>query len=250
MSLITIDNASMGYEGRVIISNISLKINEGDYVCIVGENGSGKTTLMKCLLGLIQPLKGSISYSDGLKQSEIGYLPQQTVLQKDFPASVDEVVLSGCLNKKHTFFYSHEQKMIARKNMERTGISSIRKSCFRELSGGQKQRALLARALCAAQKLIILDEPVTGLDPVAASDMYSLISSLNRQGITIIMVSHDITSAVNNASKILHLSKNDYFFGTAHQYLHSDIGKKFMITDCPCDECRHNHAALNGGAGL
>ncbi len=246
MSLITIKNASIGYEGKTVLSDINLEINEKDYICIVGENGSGKTTLMKCLLGLIQPQSGVISYGDGLKQNEIGYLPQQTVLQKDFPASVSEVVMSGCLNKKHTLFYSKKQKEFAAESMKKTGVYELRKKCFRELSGGQQQRAMLARALCATQKLLILDEPVTGLDPVASSDMYSLIKNLNKNGITIVMVSHDITAAVNNASKILHLSRNDYFFGTAHQYLHSDVGKKFMITDCPCDECRHNH--FNGGA--
>lgn len=245
MALIEIKNASMGYEGKIVLSDINLKINEGDYVCIVGENGSGKTTLMKCLLGLLSVQIGSISYGDGLKQCEIGYLPQQTVLQKDFPASVSEVVLSGCLNKNHTLFYSKEQKETAAKNMELTGIYPLRKKCFRELSGGQQQRVLLARALCATHKLLILDEPVTGLDPKASSDMYALIKNLNKNGITIIMVSHDITASVNNASKILHLSKNTYFYGTAHQYLHSDIGRKFMITDCPCDDCRHNH---RGGA--
>lgn len=241
MSLITIKNASMGYDGKVVVPELSLKIESGDYICIVGENGSGKTTLMKCLLGLISPLSGEINYSDGLKQNEIGYLPQQTVLQKDFPASVDEVVMSGCLNKKHTLFYSREQKKTALENMEKTGIIPIKKKCFRELSGGQQQRVLLARALCATHKLIILDEPVTGLDPIAATEMYGLIKELNKSGITIIMVSHDITAAVNNASKILHLSKNDYFYGTAHQYLHSDVGKRFMITDCPCDDCQHHH---------
>lgn len=241
MALITIKNASMGYEGKTILSNMNLKIEEGDYVCIVGENGSGKTTLMKCLLGLLQVQSGSIEYGDGLKQNEIGYLPQQTVLQKDFPASVSEVVMSGCLNKKHTLFYSKEQKTTAVKNMELTGIYPYRKKCFRELSGGQQQRAMLARALCATHKLIILDEPVTGLDPKAASDMYTLIKELNKKGITIIMVSHDVTSAVNNSTKILHLSRNTYFFGTSHQYLHSEIGKKFLITDCPCDDCQHSH---------
>ena len=245
MALIEIKNASMGYEGKIVLSDINLKIYEGDNVCIVGENGSGKTTLMKCLLGLLSVQSSSISYGDGLKQCEIGYLPQQTVLQKDFPASVSEVVLSGCLNKKHTLFYSKEQKETAAENMELTGIYPLRKKCFRELSGGQQQRVLLARALCATHKLLILDEPVTGLDPKASSDMYALIKNLNKNGITIIMVSHDITASVNNASKILHLSKNTYFYGTAHQYLHSDIGRKFMITDCPCDDCRHNH---RGGA--
>lgn len=245
MALISINNASMGYEGKTVLSKLTLTVNEGDYICIVGENGSGKTTLMKCLLGLIQPTAGSISFGDGLKQREIGYLPQQTVIQMDFPASVSEVVLSGCLNKKCTMFYSKQQKEVAADNMRLTGIYDLRKKCFRELSGGQRQRVMLARALCATQKLLILDEPVTGLDPMATADMYALIKDLNQKGITIIMVSHDVNAAVSNASKILHLSRNNYFYGTAHQYLHSDVGKKFILSDCPCDDCRHR---AQGGA--
>lgn len=241
MALITISNAAIGYECKPVLSNINLKIEENEYICIVGENGSGKTTLMKTLLGLISPLSGTITFGSGLKQSEIGYLPQQTRFQKDFPASVSEVVMSGCLNKKHTLFYSKQQKETASHNMSLTGISDLRKKCFRELSGGQQQRVMLARALCATKKLLILDEPVTGLDPKATSDMYMLIKNLNKNGITIIMVSHDVTAAVNNASKILHLSRDTYFFGTAHQYLHSDVGKNFMITGCPCDACQHRH---------
>lgn len=241
MSLIDFNKVTIGYDGKSVISDLSFQIKPNEYVCIVGENGSGKTTLMKCLLGLIPPLSGKITFGDGLTQNEIGYLPQKTVLQKDFPASVEEVVLSGSLNKKHTLFYSKEQKKTAEKNMELTGIIDIRKNCFRELSGGQQQRALLARALCATTKLLILDEPVTGLDPVASADMYNLVKNLYKEGITVIMVSHDITAAVNNATKILHLSKDNYFFGSTHQYLHSDVGKKFLITDCPCDDCRHHH---------
>lgn len=241
MSLIDFNKVTIGYDGKSVISDLTFQIKPNEYVCIVGENGSGKTTLMKCLLGLIPPLSGKITFGDGLTQNEIGYLPQKTVLQKDFPASVEEVVLSGCLNKKHTLFHSKEQKKTAEKNMELTGITDIRKNCFRELSGGQQQRALLARALCATTKLLILDEPVTGLDPVASADMYNLVKNLYKEGITVIMVSHDITAAVNNATKILHLSKDNYFFGSTHQYLHSDVGKKFLITDCPCDDCRHHH---------
>ena len=241
MLLIDFNKVTIGYDGKSVISDLTFQIKPNEYVCIVGENGSGKTTLMKCLLGLIPPLSGKITFGDGLTQNEIGYLPQKTVLQKDFPASVEEVVLSGSLNKKHTLFYSKEQKKTAEKNMELTGITDIRKNCFRELSGGQQQRALLARALCATTKLLILDEPVTGLDPVASADMYNLVKNLYKEGITVIMVSHDITAAVNNATKILHLSKDNYFFGSTHQYLHSDVGKKFLITDCPCDDCRHHH---------
>ena len=198
-------------------------------MAVMGESGSGKTTLMKCLLGLIPPLSGKITFGDGLTQNEIGYLPQKTVLQKDFPASVEEVVLSGCLNKKHTLFYSKEQKKTAEKNMELTGITDIRKNCFRELSGGQQQRALLARALCATKKLLLLDEPVTGLDPIVTAEFYQLISRINKEsGIAVVMVSHDIESAVEYASHILHLQETVLYFGKADGYEKSRAGKTFL----------------------
>lgn len=248
MALINCENLSMGYEGKKIISNIDFSVNSGDYICIVGENGSGKTTLMKGLLGLIPPIKGKITYSDGLKQNHIGYLPQQNKVQKDFPASVYEVVLSGCLSKRFLPFYSKSQKHTALENMEKTGIVDLKNKCFRELSGGQQQRALLARALCSTEKLLILDEPITGLDPLAAMELYSLVKQLNHNNsITVIMVTHDVTTAVNNASHILHLGKDSYFYGTTHKYVHSDIGKKFLITDCPCENCRQHHTQTGGG---
>ena len=229
MSLIDFNKVTIGYDGKSVISDLTFQIKPNEYVCIVGENGSGKTTLMKCLLGLIPPLSGKITFGDGLSQNEIGYLPQKTVLQKDFPASVEEVVLSGCLNKKHTLFYSKEQKKTAEKNMELTGITDIRKNCFRELSGGQQQRALLARALCATKKLLLLDEPVTGLDPIVTAEFYQLISRINKEsGIAVVMVSHDIESAVEYASHILHLQETVLYFGKADGYEKSRAGKTFL----------------------
>ena len=242
MALIKCENVSIGYEGQMVVHDLNFEINQGDYLCIVGENGSGKSTLVKSLLGLKNVDKGKIVFDDGLKQTEIGYLPQQTDVKKDFPASVYEVVLSGRLNSRGMKpFYTAEDKKQAWEKMDMLGIRDLAKQCFRDLSGGQRQRVLLARALCATTKLLILDEPVTGLDPVASADMYNLVKNLYKEGITVIMVSHDITAAVNNATKILHLSKDNYFFGSTHQYLHSDVGKKFLITDCPCDDCRHHH---------
>lgn len=251
MPLIKCEKVSIGYEGKTVLSDLSFSVNPGDYVCIVGENGSGKTTLMKCLLGLIPPIKGKISFGDGLKQNHIGYLPQQNKVQKDFPASVFEVVLSGCLSKGFMPFYTKAQKKYALENMEKTGISDLKNKCFRELSGGQQQRVLLARALCSTEKLIILDEPITGLDPLAATELYSLVKQLNHQNsITVIMVTHDVTAAVNNASHILHLGKDNYFYGSTHKYVHSDIGKRFLITDCPCETCQQNHRKAKGGQSL
>lgn len=229
MALLTCSNISLGYEGKKIVEDINFSVNTGDYLCIVGENGSGKSTLMKTLLNLKTPMEGSIVTGDGLKQEEIGYLPQQTVVQKDFPASVREIVLSGCLNRCGMRpFYSKEEKQLAVTNMERLGIRHLAKRCYRELSGGQQQRVLLARALCATRKLLLLDEPVAGLDPKAMADMYEIIKSLNSEdGITVIMISHDIKAAVKYASHILHISKKPLFYGDKKDYLASDIGKHF-----------------------
>ena len=232
MALVSIKDTALGYEGRAIIENLSFQVNSGDYLCIVGENGSGKTTLMKTLLGLIPPLDGKIIYGDGLKRCEIGYLPQQTEVQKDFPASVREIVLSGCLNRCGSRpFYKSEEKALAMKNMERLGISKLSRRCYRELSGGQQQRVLLARALCATQKLLLLDEPAAGLDPKASKYMYDIIEKLNKQdGITIIMISHDIAQAAKYASHILHIATNPLFFGAASDYPKSDIGRAYNGT--------------------
>ncbi len=229
MAQIICKNASLGYDGRAITHGLNFEVNAGDYLCIVGENGAGKSTLIKTVLGLNPPLGGEIKFSDGLKQNEIGYLPQQTPVQRDFPASVKEIVLSGCLGKSgFRPFYSAEQKKTAAENMEKMGITALSGRCYRELSGGQQQRVLLARALCATTKLLLLDEPVAGLDPKVTREMYELIASLNREGITVIMVSHDIASAVKYASHILHLGEVPKFFGTKENYLKTDVGRAFV----------------------
>ncbi len=212
MSYIEAKNLSVGYDGEVVGKDISFTVNKGDYLCIIGDNGSGKTTLMKTILGLKKPLSGEIIMGDGLKKNEIGYLPQQTVIQKDFPASVKEIVLSGCLSKCGMRpFYKKEEKVLALENMKRMGIEALQDKCYRELSGGQQQRVLLARALCATEKLLLLDEPVSGLDPNVTAEMYKLIEQLNKDGVTIIMISHDIESAVKYASHILHIGENIFF---------------------------------------
>ena len=228
MALLKAENLSLGYEGQTIIENLNFEVCEGDYLCIVGENGSGKTTLMKALLHLQEPLSGKIILSDGLKRNEIGYLPQQTVVQKDFPASVREIVLSGCQGRcGFRPFYNKEEKALCERSMEKMDISDLAKSCYRDLSGGQQQRVLLARALCAMQKMILLDEPVSGLDPKVTLEMYTLISKLNSEGITVIMISHDIGAAVRYASHILHIG-HTVFFGTKEKYLESEQGKFFL----------------------
>ncbi len=227
MALLTAENLSLGYESHRIAGGLNFSVREGDYLCVVGENGSGKTTLMKTLLGLQEPLGGKIISGGGLKKNEIGYLPQQTLIQKDFPASVREIVLSGCQGRCGLRpFYNRAEKRLAEENMTRMGIADLANRCYRELSGGQQQRVLLARALCAARKLLLLDEPVTGLDPKAAEEMYRLILSLNGGGITIIMISHDISAALKHANVILHLGR-DFFFGTKEEYLQSKAGRLF-----------------------
>ncbi len=229
MTLITIQNLSLGYDSHVIAENLNFSVNTGDYLCILGENGSGKTTLMKTLLHLQEPISGQILIGDGLKKNEIGYLPQQTLVQKDFPASVREIVLSGCQGRCGLRpFYNKEENKLAEDNMRRMGITDLANRCYRELSGGQQQRVLLARALCATQKVLLLDEPAAGLDPKVTAEMYNLIADLNREGITIIMISHDIASAVRYASHILHIGVG-IFFGTKDEYLKSDIGKYYLM---------------------
>jgi zinc transport system ATP-binding protein len=229
MALITVRDLSLGYEGRAIVEKLNFTVNSGDYLCVVGENGSGKSTLMKTLLNLQPPISGSITIGDGLKKNEIGYLPQQTVVQKDFPAAVKEIVLSGCQARCGIRpFYNKIEKELAEENMKRMGIFELRNRCYRDLSGGQQQRVLLARALCATRKILLLDEPVSGLDPKVTIEMYSLIEKLNREGITIIMISHDIGAAVRWADHILHIGSS-LFFGTKEDYLKSEAGKLFIL---------------------
>ena len=234
MALIKVSGVSLGYEGKAIVTDLDFEVNKGDYLCIVGENGSGKSTLMKTLLGQKNVVSGKIEFGDGLKQKEIGYLPQQTPVQKDFPASVKEIVYSGCLNGCGLRpFYSKEQKKRANKIMEKLGITDLASSCYRELSGGQQQRVLLARALCATKKLLVLDEPVAGLDPVVTKNLYRLISDINKEGTTVIMVSHDIHAAIEFASHILHIGNKPLFFGTKEDYRNSD--------GCHCFICDGGH---------
>ncbi len=220
MALLTCKNLELGYEGETIVKNLNFSVDEGDYLCVVGENGSGKTTLMRTVLGLVQPLGGSIIAGDGLRKDQIGYLPQSTAAQRDFPASVREIVLSGCQGRCGMRpFYNREEKALALKNMRRMGIDGIARKSYRKLSGGQQQRVLLARALCAARKLLFLDEPVSGLDPGATAEMYSLIKDLNKKdGLAIIMISHDISNVISCADHILHIG-NELFFGTTEEYM-------------------------------
>jgi len=215
MPLLTVKNLTVGYGSQIVASGISFVVNAGDYLCIVGENGSGKSTLMKTLLNLQRPVSGEIIRGDDLRENEIGYLPQQTIVQRDFPASVKEIVLSGRQGKMGLRpFYNAEDKAIAAGNMERMGITGLSDKCYRELSGGQQQRVLLARALCAAEKILLMDEPVSGLDPVVTAQMYELIEKLNKEGVTIIMISHDVNEVIKYASHILHIGKNVSFSST------------------------------------
>ena len=224
-------DVTLGYENKVVAKNLNFKIDQGDYLCVVGENGTGKSTLIKTLLGLIKPLNGEvIANVQGKNHKGVGYLPQKTQAQKDFPASVWEVVLSGVLNNDHRCpFYNKKDKAEAEKNMEKLNILDLKKRCYRELSGGQQQRVLLARALCATDSVLILDEPVTGLDPAASMELYETIKDLNKkENVTIIMVSHDIKNALNYATHILHLEQENDFFGTVEEYKKSNVSNMFL----------------------
>ena len=228
MAQLICQDLCVGYDGKAVLQDLNFAVFSGDYLCIVGENGSGKSTLMKTILGLQQPVRGRILTLDGLRKNEIGYLPQQTIVQKDFPASVREIVLSGCQGRCGSRpFYNKEEKQLAADAMEKMQIAQLAKRCYRELSGGQQQRVLLARALCATRKMLLLDEPVSGLDPKVTAEMYTLIEKLNREdGTTVIMISHDIAAAVKYASHILHIG-DAVFFGTKTEYLQSPQGRLF-----------------------
>jgi zinc transport system ATP-binding protein len=219
----------MQYDGHVAVRDVGFQVNAGDYLCIVGENGSGKSTLIKGILGLIRPLRGTFAF-DGVKQTEIGYLPQQTAAQADFPASVYEVVLSGCLNRRGLKpFYSTREKDRALGNIRLLGIEPIYKKSYRELSGGQQRRVLLARALCATEKLLLLDEPAAGLDPVVTGELYTIIEKLNREReVTVIMVSHDMQMAIRYGNKILHMQTHAAFFGSTQEYKETGAFRRMM----------------------
>ena len=227
--LIVCRDASLGYEGQSVLAHLDLTIRAGDYLCIVGDNGSGKSTLLRGLLGLLSPQSGEILRAPELRQGAVGYLPQQTRAQRDFPATVYEVVLSGCLNQKGLrFFYTAAQKSAALMNMGKLGILELKDQSYRDLSGGQQQRVLLPRALCAARSLLILDEPITGLDPAAAQDLYKTLSYLNRkEGMAVVMVTHDLRAALRSARTVLHIGHSSYFLGTVKDYLASPQGRRF-----------------------
>ncbi len=230
MNIILCENLSISFDKTPVLKDLSFVVDEGDYLCIVGENGSGKSTLIKCLLGLETPDLGHIITEKSLF-NHIGYLPQQTTIQRDFPATVFEVVLSGFLNSLgNRLFYSKKHTKKAEEMMKLFGISEIKNRSYRTLSGGQQQRVLLARAMCSTTRLLLLDEPVTGLDPLVTLEFYRIMREINQKHkITVIMVSHSLDTAINEANKILHLSEDcSYFYGTTEEYQNSEFGKRFM----------------------
>jgi zinc transport system ATP-binding protein len=229
--LISCEDAGLGYDNKAVINHLDFTVREGEYICVVGENGAGKSTLLKSLLGLLRPVSGKVQLNGNIGKGAIGYLPQQTQIQRNFPVSVMEVVLSGFLNDMgYRPFYRKKEKQQARNQLEHLGILDLQKRCYGELSGGQQQRVLLARALCAADKILVLDEPVTGLDPMAAASLYESLEQLHREGMAIVMVTHDLASAVRYGEKILHISEGDYFFGTVSQYMDTEYASMFSLT--------------------
>lgn len=227
--MIKAQNICMNYGAVVAVNNVSFEVEKGDYLVIVGQNGTGKTTLLKGLLGLLPLSSGRVEFDRDSRKS-LGYLPQHTDVESDFPASAEEIVLSGRLNRHGIFaFYNKEDKLAVKKSMERLGIYEIRKKSFKELSGGQQQRILIARALCAATGILAADEPTAGLDTLITAEFYGILDELNKEGLTVITVSHDINLALKSGNKILHLADGGYFFGTKEDYLKSEYSRAFCI---------------------
>ncbi len=217
--LVCCKDAGLGYDNKAIIEHFNFQVFEGDYVCVAGENGSGKSTLVKTVLGLVKPVSGEVELSPEIRSGAVGYLPQQTQLQRQFPVSVMEVVMSGFLNKPHRGpFYRREEKKTAWKHLKRLKIENLARECYGRLSGGQQQRVLLARALCAAKEILVLDEPITGLDPMAAIALYENLRSLNQEGMAVVMVTHDLQNTLTEADYVLHMGDGEYFYGTVEEY--------------------------------
>ncbi len=227
MALIQLRDVTIAFEGTVAVDRVSLSVEKGDYLVVLGENGSGKSTLMRAMLGLVKPRSGSIVYGDGLMKNQIGYLPQQTAAQRDFPASVEEVVLSGCVNRMgRRFFFNKSDRAKAEANMALLDVTKFRKKSYRTLSGGQQQRVLLARALCATDGMLLLDEPVTGLDPAATRELYDVIRDLNvRHGVAVVMVSHDVRGALRDARHVAVMDTGMDFNGTVEAYAAQYLNK-------------------------
>lgn len=219
MAYLACNELAVGYDGRPVATRLSFAVGPGDLLCVIGENGAGKSTLIRTLLGLLAPVEGEVSFGDGLVSGEVGYLPQQGDVQRDFPASVGEIVLSGCLSRLGTrLFFGKEERRIANEALGRVGVSNLRNRPFSELSGGQQQRVLLARALCAASRLIVLDEPTTGLDPEASHSLYELLDNLRADGMAIIAVTHDVREALGHATHVLALDEPAPLFATVEEY--------------------------------
>ena len=249
MAYINCNDISLGYEDGIVASHIDFKVEKGDYLCIVGENGAGKSTLMKTLLKLIKPVSGELTYGDGLKPGQIGYLPQQNPVQRDFPANVFEIALSGNLSRKgFKPFYNKEDKKRTADALEKLGISDLSKKSYRRLSGGQQQRVLLARALCAADKLILLDEPVSGLDPQATAEFYALIRKLHGEGMSVIMVSHDLHAALGDSDHILQIGDHSQlYFGKTENYVKSRAYYRLGLNNHKRETKRIYNAGYKGG---
>ena len=228
MALVEVKNLTIGYNSKPVATNINFEINKGDILCILGENGAGKTTLIKTILGVIKPLSGEMNISEDIKEHRFGYLPQKSENQDDFPAVCKEIVLSGCINrKKFKLFFNKEDKAIAEKNMELLGVKELANKPFNILSGGQKQRVLIARSLCATEKILFLDEPLTGLDPKIVDDFYNIVSMLHEQGITIVMISHELHTSLHLANYVLYIGE-ECIFTKKEDFVNSEIGKRFL----------------------
>jgi len=231
MKIIECKKLNIGYADKLVCSNITFSVEKGQYVCIIGENGSGKSTLIKTILGLNKPLNGRVVFGGHFNKSHVGYLPQQTEFQKDFPATVREIVMSGFLGRMgFRPFYNKVEKEKCNKILSQLGATDYQDKSFKDLSGGQQQRVLLARALCATDELLVLDEPTNGLDARAIRHFYELIDKLNRDnGLTVVMVTHSVENVIKYATHVVYLKDTMEFAGAKEEFLNSEYAKYFKL---------------------
>lgn len=229
--ILSVKDLNFNYGKIKILKDINFELDKGDYLGIIGANGSGKTTLIKVLLGLLQPSSGTVVYHQNiLEDNALGYVPQKTFGDhQNFPATVKEIVRTGLLaNKGFLKQYNDEDNKKVVEILNRLNLCDLKNRKINKLSGGQQQRVLLARSLVSNPRVLILDEPTSALDPEVREDFYQLLETVNKSGVTIILISHDLQSIEPYLNKVLLLDRKILFFGNPKDFNKTVSAKSYL----------------------